>query len=287
MEKQMDSDVPKQFNKKAVITRIVEMIGLVVALVVICDMRLKTVHYNVESTEVEHPVRIALITDLHSDWYGKNQSVLMNALEEQKPDVVFLAGDIFDDNKSYTNTEITLQQLSERYPCYYVTGNHEYWSKDIDNILAIVESYQIPILSADCETVEIHGQKINICGVDDPDVASYANGVGILDQLKEAEEAADPEAYTILLSHRPEFAEIYKRYDFDLILCGHAHGGQWRLPGIMNGLYAPNQGLFPKYAGGRYDFESYTMIVSRGLARESTPVPRVLNRPELVIIDLE
>ena len=77
------------------------------------------------------------------------------------------------------------------------------------------------------------------------------------------------------------------QYDFDLVLCGHAHGGQWAIPGILNGLYAPNQGMFPKYAGGRYDFERGTLIVSRGLARESTPAPRVFNRPELVIIDLE
>lgn len=276
-----------KLKKKSVITRILVIAGIAVVLITICDMRLKTVNYKIESDKVEQPIRIALITDLHSDWYGKNQSVLIHALEAQKPDVVLLVGDIFDDTKSYNNAEIALRELSARYPCYYVTGNHEYWSKDIDNILAIVEFYQIPILSAECETVEIHGETINICGVDDPDVAAYANGVGILDQLKTVEEAADSEAYTVLLSHRPEFAEIYKRYDFDLVLCGHAHGGQWRIPGVMNGLYAPNQGLFPEYAGGRYDFETYTMIVSRGLARESTPIPRVFNRPELVIIDLE
>ena len=93
--------------------------------------------------------------------------------------------------------------------------------------------------------------------------------------------------YTILLSHRPEFFELYTKYDFDLVLCGHAHGGQWRIPGILNGLYAPHQGIFPKYAGGRYDSEDMTMIVSRGLARETTRVPRIFNRPELVVIDLE
>lgn len=67
----------------------------------------------------------------------------------------------------------------------------------------------------------------------------------------------------------------------------HAHGGQWRIPGVLNGLYAPNQGLFPKYGGGRYDFDGQTMIVSRGLARESTRAPRFFNRPELVVIEVE
>ena len=74
---------------------------------------------------------------------------------------------------------------------------------------------------------------------------------------------------------------------FDLVLCGHAHGGQWRIPGLLNGLYAPHQGVFPDYAGGRYDSEDMTMIVSRGLSRETTMVPRIFNRPELVVIDLK
>ena len=73
---------------------------------------------------------------------------------------------------------------------------------------------------------------------------------------------------------------------FDLVVSGHAHGGQWRLPGLINGIYAPHQGLFPSYAGGRYDLGTTTLIVSRGLARESTPVPRIFNRPELVIVEI-
>ena len=69
-------------------------------------------------------------------------------------------------------------------------------------------------------------------------------------------------------------------------MAGHAHGGQWRLPGLINGLLAPNQGLFPKYAGGLYDLNGQTMVVSRGLARESTRIPRFFNRPELVVLEL-
>lgn len=279
-------------KKSSMKKRIIIISGIVMILAVACDMRLKTVIYKVETEKITTPIRIALITDLHSDRYGKNQHVLLEALERQHPDIVLLGGDIFDDKGSYKSAEITLKNLSEQYPCYYVTGNHEYWSKDIDNILAIVGAYGIPILSGDCETLEIKGQTVNICGVDDPDVVAYTkNGVGMLEQLKSAEEAVkatdNSEGYTILLSHRPEWAETYMQYDFDLVLCGHAHGGQWRIPGLLNGLYAPNQGVFPKYAGGRYDFESGTLIVSRGLARESTLAPRVFNRPELVVIDLE
>ncbi|MBP3543840.1 MAG: metallophosphoesterase [Lachnospiraceae bacterium] len=260
---------------------------LAVVLALACDMRLKTVFYTVEAEKISQPVRIALLTDLHSDWYGKNQSTLISAVDDQKPDIVLLGGDIFDDKGTYEYAEITLKQLAEKYPCYYVTGNHEYWSRDIDNILGIVESCGIPALSGDCHTVEINGQMINICGVDDPDVIKYTeNGKPITEQLKLAEETADSELFTILLSHRPELKEMYEEYNFDLVLSGHAHGGQWRIPFLLNGLYAPNQGLFPEYAGGRYDYENGTLLVSRGLARESTPIPRIFNRPELVIVDI-
>jgi len=265
--------------------------AVIVFILVACDARLKTVFYVMESVKVTQPVRIALITDLHSDKYGKNQATLVKAVEKQSPDLVLLGGDIFDDKRSYENAEIAIRQLAENYPCYYVSGNHEYWSRDITTILNIVKSCGITILSGNCDTIEINGQTINICGVDDPDVAKYlAEGVPIEEQLASAEEAviaAGTEYYTILLSHRPELFETYQKHNFDLVLSGHAHGGQWRIPLLLNGLYAPNQGLFPEYAGGRYDYEAGTMIVSRGLARESTPVPRIFNRPELVIIDIE
>jgi len=149
----------------------------------------------------------------------------------------------------------------------------------------------------------VNGETINLCGVDDPDVymvntdpeqdpegyiqAQTNKENTFLSQIAAVSDAADTASYTILLSHRPEYYETYTDYDFDLALCGHAHGGQWRIPGILNGLYAPHQGIFPKYAGGRYDREDMTMIVSRGLARETTWVPRIFNRPELVIIDLK
>lgn len=251
-------------------------------------MRLKTVVYTIESDKISQPVTIALITDLHSDKYGKDQKTLIDAVDEEEPDVVLLGGDIFDDEKSYDNAETTIKHLAENYPCYYVTGNHEYWSDDIDNILDIVRSYGVEVLSGDCEPLEVNGEIINICGVDDPAVVKYTkHGENIETQMKAALKEADTEYYTILLSHRPEFIDTYKEYDFDLVLSGHAHGGQWIIPGLVNGIYVPNQGLFPEYAGGRYDYDTGTMIISRGLARESTLVPRVFNRPELVIVKVK
>ena len=107
------------------------------------------------------------------------------------------------------------------------------------------------------------------------------------EQPRQAAAQAEGARYTILLTHRPEQPELYTLLGFDLVLAGHAHGGQWRIPGVLNGLYAPDQGLFPRYAGGRYELDGTVMIVSRGLARESTRVPRFYNRPELVMIELK
>lgn len=262
-------------------------IALGLLLIVSCDMRLKIVKYEVQSDKIENKIRIALVTDLHGCKYGKNQKNLIDAIEKENPDVVLLGGDIFDDNVPYKNSTITIKRLAEKYPCYYVTGNHEYWSHDVDNILEIIEECGVNYLSAECKAIEINGQSINICGVDDPDVIYYTNdGIAIEEQLQTVATEITKESFNILLSHRPELAELYQQYEFDLVLSGHAHGGQWMIPGILNGLYAPNQGIFPEYAGGRYDFEHQTMIVSRGLARESTLAPRIFNRPELVIIDV-
>lgn len=284
----------RKWNKNRMMWLCGSITALVLLILISCDLRLKTVHYTVDSEKINAPVRIALITDLHSCKYGENQKNLINAVQEQNPDIVLLGGDIFDDKVPYENAELTVKQLAERYPCYYVTGNHEYWSREVGVILDIIKGYGITVLSGECDTIDINGQTINICGVDDPDVEVYlAEGEPIEWQLARAERAAlkaEEETgtglFSVLLSHRPELFETYQNYEFDLVLSGHAHGGQWRIPGVLNGLLAPNQGLFPKYAGGRYDFAGGTMIVSRGLARESTPVPRIFNRPELVIVDV-
>ena len=168
--------------------------------------------------------------------------------------------------------------------------------------MSILEKYGVTILSGACESIEVNGATVNLCGVDDPDSymvrfdresnpQDYENAKNgkintFHQQLDAVRLQAPKEHFTVLLSHRPELFENYVSRGFDLVLCGHAHGGQWRIPGVLNGLYAPNQGLFPPYAGGKYEKANSTMIVSRGLARETTFVPRIFNPPELVVITI-
>ncbi len=255
---------------------------------------LKVVPYTLHAKGVAHPVRIALVTDLHSCDYGEDMRELLDALDAQVPDLVLLGGDIFDDVLPDDNTISFLKGISGRYPSYYVTGNHEYWcgAECFARKMSALEKYGIVRLSGETDTINLHGTQINICGVDDPyawnrKISYLEHSEGSFEeQLAQVTSQSPNGSYSILLTHRPERLSMYSQYDFNLVLAGHAHGGQWRIPGILNGVYAPNQGIFPALAGGIYTQNGTTMIVSRGLARESTRVPRIYNRPELVIIDL-
>lgn len=241
--------------------------------------------YTVESGKVTAPVRLAVLTDLHACAYGEDQRELLDAVAAQAPDLVLLVGDIVDDEPRMPEARAleTVAALAEDWPVYYVTGNHEFWSGRPEEIKAEIRAAGAVVLEGQTLPVTAAGQPLLIAGVDDP-----AAGEEIWRaQLSRAAAGLDGAAFSVLLSHRPERAEEYAGLGFDLVLAGHAHGGQWRIPGLINGLIAPNQGLFPQYAGGAYDLGGGTaMIVSRGLARESTRVPRLYNPPELVVVDV-
>ncbi len=265
----------------------------VVVLIAALDVRLRTVTYRVETDKVSAPIRIALLTDLHGCPYGVAMRTLLEAVGRSRPDAVLFGGDIFDDRLADGNTDIVLAALSARHPCYFTTGNHEYWRGDAADIKQHVRGYGITVLEGNRATLSIGGQQVVVAGVDDPDAfvdAAYRReppaGDGFSGQLQQAGTGIDARIFTILLTHRPERIRSYMAYPFDLILAGHAHGGQWRVPGLVNGLLAPDQGWFPPYAGGLYDFGKTAFIVSRGLARESTRIPRLFNRPELVVVDI-
>lgn len=252
-------------------------------------------YYTESSDKLQKPVRLVLLTDLHSTLYGKEQEELIFAVRSQNPDVILLGGDIADDQVPHEGTELLLRAIGREYPCFYVSGNHEYWSQEAEEIKRMIAFYGVTVLESDSFLLDLAGQQIRICGVDDPDF--YGQRYGLVpegmarweNQLQRCRDTLEEGQYSVLLCHRPELTGYYthteetKEPGFDLVTAGHAHGGQVRIPGILNGLLAPNQGWFPKYAGGRYELGDTVMIVSRGLCRNI--LPRIFNRPELVVID--
>ena len=229
-------------------------------------------------------VRIALITDLHSCYYGRDMDGLISKVDEANPDIVIMSGDFFDDKLNDKNSKIVAEDLVKKYPCFYVTGNHEYWSDRVDEMKDYMKSIGVVVLEGDCVTTNINGVDVDICGVDDP---TYMAEQDWQKQIDAAYAKTNPKHLSILASHRPEKVSIYEQYDFDLILAGHAHAGQVKIPFIKRGMFAPDQGVIAEYIDGTYELKSGSIMeVSRGLARESTPLPRFFNNPELVILDI-
>lgn len=233
-------------------------------------------------------VRIVLISDLHSHIYGKDQGKIAKKIKDQNPDIIALAGDIADDVVPIHGTKLFLSAIKDIAPIYYVTGNHEIWTRDVASIKEIFNSFDVKVLENNYEEISINGMKLVVAGVDDPDIIRYERSKS--NWYKEIEQdfsdVEDLEGYKILLSHRPEFVDFYDRLPFNMVLSGHSHGGQVRIPFVLNGLLAPNQGLFPKYAGGVYEHENYTHVVSRGISFNPM-LPRIFNPPEVVVIDIK
>ena len=279
-----DTKGSKKTNKIINIIRIIfwTAVGLLIVLTAYFFLPV-TERFNLLKEGDENAVRCVLVTDLHSCYYGKNQKNLIERIDKENPDIIFLGGDIFDDKIDDDNAVIFLEEISKKYKCFYVSGNHEYWSERCDEMKDKVRSLGITVLEGDCETIEINGKTIDVCGVDDPTRLTNSQ---FKEQLNKAYAKTSEDHYKILLTHRPEQTDFYALYDYDLILSGHAHAGQIRIPFINIGIYAPNQGLFSKYVSGIYTLSNGSrLIVSRGLARESTPAPRFFNHPEIVVID--
>jgi predicted MPP superfamily phosphohydrolase len=214
--------------------------------------------------------------------------LLINKIKEHEPDLILLSGDIVDDVTPIIGTELLLSGIFNIAPIYYVTGNHEYWSNDIQMIREKLKSYGVIVLSDNYASLELNGNEIIIAGIEDTDKKLYESPE--YDQITNMQKAFtklnEISLFKILIAHRPENIESYCNYSFDLIVSGHTHGGQVRIPYLINGLYAPNQGFFPRYAGGIYKHGTLTHIISRGLSINPR-LPRIFNPPELVVIYVE
>lgn len=229
--------------------------------------------------------RIAHISDLHNAEFGVGNEKLLAMLREAEPDIIAITGDLIDSRN--TDVGIALRFAEEAVkiaPCYYVTGNHEARVPEYDALKDGLLELGVVVLEDERTDLEVSGESITLLGVNDPSfLADPANEEALM-QSKLQELMNGTESYRVLLSHRPELFEVYVESGADLVLSGHAHGGQFRFP-LIGGLAAPNQGLFPKYDAGVYAEEHTNMVVSRGIGNSLFPF-RFNNRPEVILIEL-
>lgn len=244
-------------------------------------------NYTIISSNIKEKTRILVLADLHSQIYGDEQKNLLKKIEEQDPNIILMVGDIAVDHEPILGTEMLLEGIKDMPNTYYVTGNHEFWTNEIEKIRDLFKSYNVVVLSDEYKEININNNYFVIAGIDDPVKTKFEDSNYIQETSMDNSfvELNNKSGYKILLAHRPEKIDLYKEYNFDLIVSGHAHGGQIIIPFFINGLYAPGQGFFPKYAGGLYEHNELIHIVSRGLSFNPL-LPRIFNPPEIVVIDL-
>ena len=231
--------------------------------------------------------RIVQVSDLHNNLYGIDQSYLLKKIEAARPDVIVVTGDLIDRNtKNVDNAMKFINGAVTIAPVFYVTGNHEasIGKQYVELVLRMNEA-GVTFLDNDAVSVISEEDVITIAGVRDPAFDwSRADSQIVDDEIKKALAEVSDKQVTVLLSHRPELIKTYSENDVDLVLTGHAHGGQVRLP-FIGPVYSPSQGLFPKYTSGLYTEGNTKMYVSRGIGNGIAPL-RFNDGPELAVIVL-
>lgn len=257
------------------LTRRAVLCGLAVFAGIACNLSLKSVHYEIESEKITAPVKIVFLSDVHNSLYGKEQSELIEKIADFGADMVLFGGDLFDEHNGEENSWVLVDALVSEYPCFYTIGNHEIKTHNPSFYKKEMAKHGVTVLENDGTAVQVNGQEIFICGTE-----NYWN-------INDIEVPSD--VFSIDLHHYPEDFPVLSETGHDLVLSGHAHGGQWRIPYLINGFFAPDEGLFPKYAGGYYSENGSEMIVSRGLYKNFSClfIPRIFNRPELVLITIK
>ncbi len=229
--------------------------------------------------------KIVQVSDLHNAEFGEDNQKLLKIVAEQSPDLIAITGDVVDSRHTDFDIAVsTAASLAKIAPTYYVSGNHEsrlygYYKLKWDlicNGVTVLENQKVSLERGD--------EKITLIGIEDPTFAHDDTPLYMTSRMALQNLATDGE-YKVLLAHRPEVFKAYYVNHIDLVLTGHAHGGQFRLP-LIGPIFAPQQGFFPEYSQGTYTEDDTTMIVSRGLGNSIFPF-RINNRPEIVAVTLK
>lgn len=257
----------------------------IVVLIVLCTFGylsnnwIQNTRYIISSPKINNPITIVHLSDLHGKQFGKNNIKLINNVRKENPDIIVFTGDLIDADRNINISESInfLQELSKDAPVYYIRGNHEYNSSRYEEIMDKLHQIEgeVYVLDGGYVNHTIKNHSISILGLD-------TGKEGVIESF------VTEDGYKIILNHYSEnFVENAKlsQLGADLVLTGHAHGGQWRLP-IIGGVYAPGQGLNPKYYQGMTKANGSIQIISRGLGNSKIPL-RLFNRPQVITIIIE
>lgn len=275
-------------RKRKIIIAVILILTLFFTWIIWTNLAIKTSDITIKNNKIPEEFnnfKIAQVSDLHNRKLGDR---LIKAVENESPDIIVVTGDLVD--SSHTDFDTAMEFIDSAVkiaPVYYVTGNHEAWLNNFEDFEKRLTDSGVHMLDNKCQWITKGDAKINIAGVKDPDFIERTSLDGIQGAIvtENLKPLLNHEYYNIVLSHRPELFEEYVNMQADLVLTGHAHGGQVRIP-FVGGLIAPNQGFFPHYTEGVYSKDSTDMVVSRGLGNSVIPV-RINNTPELVMITLK
>lgn len=246
-------------------------------------LRLVTTEYDVPSDRLPQSFdgfRILQVSDLHGREFGKNNEQLVTAVIEAAPDIIVMTGDFIEGEDELPTVETLARQLAGIAPTYFVSGNHDWGSGKIKELRALLEDCGVTYLSNDYLELTRGGESIILAGVEDP---NSLRDMVKPDELVDIINAIHPDSYIALLGHRNDFTEKYPFLNVDIIFSGHGHGGLVRIPGV-GGVFGTNLNFFPEYDRGVFHSGRYDMVVSSGLAPMA--IPRFLNNPELVVVNL-
>ena len=265
---------------------------------VVCSYKIKVAHYDEAVVGIGSECRVVLLSDLHSRQYGEGNSRLKALIAEQKPDAVFMVGDMLSRNAN--EDEISefaelVSDLKELAPVYYTIGNHEneFSTEKLEHVKSAVTAAGGVFLNNEYADVQLGENKVRLVGIlggNEPWLEYYGDSTKLPESSEPYEFLADLrdcDLPTIWLAHMPNmviFFEPYKEYRMDLVLSGHVHGGVWEIPGI-GGVISPSEGLLPYYDKGEYSFGSTKFILSGGLSGYGW-IPRIFNLPEICVINL-
>lgn len=264
--------------------KIIILILIIIILIPFClyqNKHLVITTYTYESEKLGADLdgyRIVQISDLHNAEFGKENKKLLETIRSCSPDIIIITGDLVDSN--HTNVERAVAFVKEAVkiaPVYYVTGNHEYWLDPSENEQMMQGILAAGAYDLDDEAVRIEkgDSSFLLVGLDDQHLSDETLKNLLQEQKNEL---------SIVLAHEPQYLQNYANAEADLVLTGHAHGGQIRLP-FVGGIVAPDQGFLPEYTSGKYNRADTEMIVSRGLGNSIIPV-RLFNYPEVVCVEL-